>query len=81
MAIVPILDMISNLEVPSRNVTIAIGDLVARLQPADGDSGPVAVATGGDSARRNSTMGSVGDRAEHAATTHGQRRADHGRAL
>ena len=51
-----------------------------RPQPAVVDSGPVAVATGGDSARRSFTMGSVGDRAEHAATTHGQRRADHGRA-
>ena len=52
-----------------------------RPQPADVDSGPVAVATGGHSARRKCRMGSVGDRGEHAATTHRQRRADHGRAL
>ena len=52
-----------------------------RPQPADVDSGPVAVATGGHSARRKCTMGSMGDRGEHAATTHRQRRADHGRAL
>ena len=51
-----------------------------RPQPADVDSGPVAVATGGHSARRKCTMGSVGDRGEHAATTHRQRRADYGRA-
>ena len=51
-----------------------------RPQPADVDSGSVAVATGGHSARRKCTMGSVGDRGEHAATTHRQRRADYGRA-
>ena len=51
-----------------------------RPQPADVDSGPVAVATGGHSARRKCTMGSMGDRGEHAATTHRQRRADYGRA-
>ena len=51
-----------------------------RPQPADGDIGPVAVATGGASDRRNPTMGSVGDRGKHAATTHRQRRFAHGRA-
>ena len=51
-----------------------------RPQPADGDIGPVAVATGGASDRRNPTMGSVGDRGKHAATTHRQRRFAQGRA-